>query len=211
MMTQNYKDELYKFCQKSKLSNPGYATEKSGTDHEPMYLGSVITDDGSFLGEACRTKKLTEASAALSALEYYKSKDKSLNSKNKACLLINGENTDMIDNEINLKVLSCENLDIYIFINNDDDLVHRKFPDKINKIIYSNNNLHSRDICMAMYTGSFLTKELYDIYFVATSPEFTNVLVDMVKDVNLSRNSKKAYHITRIEEIYEINENKINY
>jgi hypothetical protein len=200
MMAQNYKDELYKFCQKFKLSNPGYKTDKSGTEHEPIYLSSVITDDGSFLGETCRTKKLAEASAALSALEYYKSKDKSLNSKNKACLLINGENTDMIDNEINLKVLSCENLDIYIFV--DYDIVYRKFPDKINKIITSNNNLHSRDICMSAYIGSFLTKGLYDIYFIATSSEFANVLVDMIQDGSLDWINKKAYHITKIEQIY---------
>jgi len=206
MMTQNYKDELYNFCQKFKLSNPSYVTDKSGTEHNPMYLSSVIVNDRSFLGETCKTKRLAEASAALAALEYCNTDSLDNYSKTKACLLINGENLEMIDNEINLKILSCENLDIYIFVNNDDDLFHRKLPDKIIKIISSNDQLNSRDICMAMYTGSLLTKALYDTYFIATSSKFASVLVDMIKDGNLGWNNKKAYHITKIDEIYKINE-----
>jgi len=205
-MSQNYKDELYKFCQKAGLGSPSYMTEKDGTEHEPMYLSSVIVDDKNFLGETCKTKKAAEASAALAALIYYNKDSLNNYSKSKACLLINGENLEMIDNEINLKILSCKNLDIYIFVNNDDDLFHRKLPDKIIKIISSNNQLNSRDICMAMYTGSLLSKALYDIYFIATSPKFANVLVDMIKDGNLGWNNKKAYHITKIDEIYKINE-----
>lgn len=203
-MSQNYKDELYKFCQKAELGSPSYITEKNGTEHEPKFLSSVIIDDKNFVGETCKTKRLAEASAALAALIYYSNNPVIF--KTKACLLINGENLEMIDNEINLKILSCENLDIYIFVNNDDDLFHRKLPDKIIKIISSNNQLNSRDICMTAYTGSLLTKALHDVYFIATSPKFANVLVDMIKDGNLGWNNKKAYHITKIDEIYKINE-----
>lgn len=206
MISENYKDNLEKLAQKCKLLSPKYITVKSGPDHNPDYISSVIVNNEIFKGQVCKTKKASESLAALEALNNFSKKILHNNKlslyNNKICILIDYDNLKQIDNEITHKEISNQNLDIYMFIDKINYFTDKKLPDGVIKILSS-----STDISIMTYTGSLLTKNLYDIYFIATRNKFAFGLIEMIKDKNFGWDNKEAYQITRINQIYKILDN----
>jgi len=214
-MSANYKDMLQKFTQKYKLMDPEYETFKSGPDHNPEYASIVTINDQSFKGQVCKTKKLSESAAALEVLNYFnfivnhhniKDEFSIMMINNKICILIDVDSLPTIDNEITLKELSNKNLDIFMFMNVTNNLINKQLPNKITEITVNDEN--STSICIMMYTGILLTKNLYDTYFIVTNKEFADKLVNLIKSKSLGWNNKDAYQITKISEIYDILSNR---
>jgi hypothetical protein len=228
-MSDNYKDILQKLVQKYGFVNPEYVTIKSGPDHIPNFITTVTLNNKTFNGEISNSKKNAEKMAAFKALKYFnevyfdqkvscESKHQDLmtvTSYKKICLLIDSDNLlynkssmegdipvlyKLLD-EITTKELTNKKLDIYIFMSKNNCIINEKIPKDIIKIISPNER--SDSICMSTYIGSLLTKNLYDIYFIATSDEISLSLIEMIKSKSFGWNNKEAYQITKISQIYE--------
>ena len=208
MMSEGHKDNLEKLSQKYKFSKPKYITVKSGCEHDPNYVSMVTINNETFKGQACKTKKISEGMAALEALNYinikYLHNVKKEPLINRVCILIDSDNLIQIENEITLKETSNNNLDIYMFMDKINYLKDKELPDGVIKIISPNTLSNITDISIMTYTGALLAKNLYDTYFIATRDKFALGLIDMIKSQNLGWNNKKAYQITKINQIYEI-------
>ena len=208
MMSENYKDSLEKLSQKYKFSKPEYITIKSGSEHEPNYVSVVTINNETFRGQVCKTKKISEAKAALEALNYINTKYlhnvKKEHPINRVCILIDSDNLPGIENEITFKEISNTNLSIYMFMDKINYLKDKKLPDGVIRIISPDTLSNITDISMMTYTGALLAKNLYDIYFVATRDKFALGLVELIKKQNICWNIKEAHQITKINEIYKI-------
>ena len=200
-MSDNYKDNLEKLSQKYKFSDPEYITVKSGPDHNSDYVSSVTVNGETFKGQIGKTKKASESSAAFEAVKFF---NKKLKRANKVCILIDSDNLQQIENEITSKEILNKDLDIYMFMDKINYLKDKKLPDGVIKIMSPNTTSNITDISIMTYTGSLLTKNLYDIYFIATRDKFALGLMEMIKAQNFGWYNKETYQITKINEIYKI-------
>ncbi len=144
--------------------------------------------------------------AALEALNYinmrYLYNIKNQFHTQKICILIDVDNLPKIGEEITLKELSNNNLDIYMFMNKTNCSVNKRILNEVNIIISPSGRSDSTNVCICCYTGSLLKKNLYDIYFIATNDKFALSLIDMIKS-DIDWNNKEAHQITKICQIYE--------
>lgn len=206
-MSNNYKDILQKLAQKYNFPDPEYKTIKSGPDHNPDYESTVTINGETFKGQFSKTKKASESVAALEALNYinsvYLHNIKGGFSTRKICILIDSDNLQTIIDEITLKELVNQDLDIYIFMSKTSNLLDKKLPKEIIKVISPITQENNTNICITTYTGSLLMKNFYDIYFIATNDKFASSLIEMIKDKNLAWNNKEAYQINKINQIYD--------
>lgn len=200
------KDILQKLCQKYKFSDPEYVTIKSGPDHNPSFISTVTVNGETYKGHSSNTKKNSETQAAIEAFNYinmtYLHNVKNSNS-HKICILIDADNLPNIDNEITIKELSNNNLNIFMFMSKANPITNKRIANEVIKIISPNTRPDSIDVCITTYAGSFLTKDLYDKYFIVTCDKFGLSLVDMIKNDNYYWNSKEARQITKICQIYD--------
>ncbi len=185
-------------------SNPEYVTIKSGPDHNPSFISTVTVNRETYKGLTSSTKKNAETNAALEAFNYINitcfDNTKSLH---KICILIDADNLPNIDNEITIRELSNDNLDIFMFMSKTNPIANKRLPNEVIIIISPSTKQESNNICITTYTGSLLTKGLYDMYFIVTCDKFGAPLVDMIKDDTLYWNSKEARQITKICQIYD--------
>lgn len=205
-MSENYKDELQKLVQKHGLFKPEYVTVKSGLDHIPEFITTVTINGhsfrGSFRGQTANTKKNAEKLAALEVLNYIKSY-KFNNNQIKTCILIDLDYFPKFDDDITIKELCYDNLDIFVFMSNEHKSTKKKFPNEIIQIITPSNNPEDTKICMSTYLGSLLIKNLYDEYLLATNHDFALTLIKIINDKTLGWDNKKAREINNISQICE--------
>lgn len=201
------KNELQEYFQKLRLPCPEYKSERmGGRDHQPNWISTVKLFDGTEIkGEIHSTKSKAELNAAEKALEVLlilnkkTIKTQKLYAEN-AALLVDVENLPNFIDEINDMV---QGLDIYAFIGHHHCLATKKFPSPVKKIESHSTRVDGTDTCMQVYTGFFLSQNIYNTYFIATRDHYGSTLVEMIMHQPGPWTNKTAHLVTQPNHLFK--------
>lgn len=208
------KNKLQEFFQKGALPLPTYETKMIASGKS--FVSTVTLCNGSqYQGEERTTKKSSEFSAAIKALEDLSNLDlKGLSPQKLENITIRNNidirktNAIMIDIENHhnfhksLTHKEFELFDVYVFVGIHHHLANIKLDNHISKIVSPSTRPDGTDSCIQVFTGACLAQNLYDNYFIATRDKFGSALVDMIIAEGLPWEHKKAQVVTDISQVY---------
>lgn len=113
-------------------------------------------------------------------------------------LMVDVENLPKFIDEV---VKQITGLTIYAFVGEHHCLAGKEFPKGVIKILSPSTRQNGTDTCMQVYTGVFLTKDLFDTYLIATRDHYGSALVDMITADSLAWKRKNARVVTQISHI----------
>jgi hypothetical protein len=168
-------------------------------NRHPIISNKPLIDEGGDMGK--NSTSIIKSNTSLNPINLSSMK------KEKSFIGLNGKTVLIVDVENLPKLLlsittKIPDLDIYAFVGEHHCLFDAKYHEGIKKIFSPSTRPDGTDTCIQVYVGTFLAKEAYEYYLIATRDHFGSALVEMISSYNLGWTPKPAKLVTKLADIY---------